>query len=75
VRPINAESIRIAENADITQHRIAYAEDIDGLPLDEEALLELDEIYKDKLVDSWYMLFGGRNGYINTRRLRSKDTD
>lgn len=58
-KKVDVQSIRVAEAHDITQHHIVYAEfEIDGMPLDDEELLELDEQAVDMLVESWYSLYG-----------------
>jgi hypothetical protein len=55
---VDINSIRIAEAHDITQHHVVYAEFFDGVPLEEDELLELDEQAIDMLVDSWYTIYG-----------------
>ena len=53
LREIDMESVRIVSSKDITEVRFHYAEFLDGLPLNDDELLELDEVGRFILVDYW----------------------
>ena len=52
-KQVSVDSLRIVRSRDITEVRVAYAEFMTGVPLDDDCLLELDEVIKDTLYEVW----------------------